>query len=143
MKTIVLDSSVFIKLFIDEEDSQTALSLMDSIMEEQTQILVPHIFYYEVFGIAKKHNVDCLNLLSVLESYENSILQYVAPSRELTKQVIEITEQGSINSGYPSFYDASYHAIAMLNDCDFITADKKHYEKTKHLRNVRLLENVL
>jgi predicted nucleic acid-binding protein len=140
MTSIVLDSSVFIKLFIDEEDSQTTLSLMDSIMEEKTQILVPHIFYYEVFGIARKRGVDCMALLDVLVAYQNSILTYVEHDVELTKKVIEITERGSIKSGYPSFYDASYHAIAMLNDCDFITADRKNYEKTKHLGHIKLLE---
>ena len=57
-----------------------------------------------------------------------------------SRNIVEQTEQ--LNSGSPSFYDACYHSIALLNNCDFITADKKHYEKTKALGNIRLLQDV-
>ena len=58
MQTYVLDSSVFIKLFLpEEEDSDKALRLMDRIIDERINVLAPRIFYYEVFGIARKSGI--------------------------------------------------------------------------------------
>jgi hypothetical protein len=35
-----------------------------------------------------------------------------------------------------------YHALAIEEEALFITADRKHYEKTKHLGNIELLSNL-
>ena len=44
---------------------------------------------------------------------------------------------------YPkiSFYDASYHAIAIYENGKFITADKRYYETTKKEKHIILLKN--
>ena len=70
-------------------------------------------------------------------------IEHLDLSQQIVGLSLNIVEQtGQPNSGSPSFYDACYHAIALINDCDFITADKKHYEKTKALGNIRLLQDV-
>lgn len=45
---------------------------------------------------------------------------------------------------YPrvSFYDASYHALAIAYDGLFVTADRKYYEMTRKEGNVTLLEDL-
>ena len=140
MKKFVLDSCVFIKLFLpEEEDSKKALRLMDTIIDEQIEVLVPRLFYYEIFGISKKMGIPSADVWSILQDYEISLLSYVNEDRKTTKKTIEICETGNTKSGFPHFYDSSYHALAILNNCDFITADRRHYEKTKGLGNIKLL----
>ena len=54
-------------------------------------------------------------------------------------KAIEICETGHQKSGFPSFYDASYHALAINNDCIFITADSKHISKTLQFGHIRVV----
>ena len=75
--------------------------------------------------------------------YTIANIEYLDLSQDIVGLSLNIVEQtGQLNSGSPSFYDACYHAIALLNNCDFITADRKHYEKTKALGNIRLLQDM-
>lgn len=143
MKKCVLDSSVFIKLFLPvEEHSKTALRLIDKMIDEQVEALAPKLFYYEVFGSLRKNGRPLEEVLDAMQYYERSLLSYVNEDLEITKKTLSICENGNDRSGFPSFYDSCYHAIAILNDCDFITADRRHYEKTKNLGNIKLLSEM-
>jgi hypothetical protein len=57
------------------------------------------------------------------------------------EKTLEICESGHDKSGFPSFYDASYHALAINNDCYFITADKRHFNITQQLGHIVLLSD--
>ena len=143
MQKCVLDSSVFVKLFLPEEDdSKKALYLMHRVIDEQIEILVPRLFYYEIFGISKKHHIPTDEVHSLLLAYETSLLSYVDENKTITQKTIEICETGNAKSGFPLFYDCSYHAVAILNNCDFITADRRHYDKTKQLGYIKLLADI-
>ena len=73
----------------------------------------------------------------------NRQIQIVGLSDKLIEKSMDIIKKTSRpKSGFPSFYDAIYHALAMINDCDFITADRRHYEKTKALGKVKLLDDM-
>lgn len=143
MRKIVIDASSFIKPFIDEEGRNEASRLIDFVINNNIKLLAPHIFQCEVFGVAKKHNVDCYQLLNLLNSYENTTLEYVAGTEQIIRKTLEITEHGNDKSGYPRFYDSIYHAIALINNCYFVTSDNRHYAKTKDLGNIRLLEDAI
>ena len=143
MQKYVLDSSVFIKIFLPEEkDSDKARRLMSKIIVEQIEVIVPRIFYYEVFGISRKNGIPSEEVWSILQDYEASLLSYVDENQKATKLTLEICESGNKKSGFPTFYDSSYHALAILNNCDFITADRRHYEKAKGLGNIMLLSDI-
>ena len=57
------------------------------------------------------------------------------------EKAIEICEAAHKKSGFPSFNDSSYHALAILNDCQFITADKRHISKTQKIGHTILLSD--
>ncbi len=38
-----------------------------------------------------------------------------------------------------SFYDSSYHFLAIIHKATFLTADKKYFQKAKQLGNIELL----
>jgi len=140
MNNYVIDSSVFAKLLLNEDDSSKVEDLICKIIKEGDYILVPSIFSYEIVGIFKKHNFPIYIIKDFVKRYNNNAyLKVINIDDEILDLALDITTKGNKKSGFPSFYDATYHALAILNDCDFITADKKHYEKTKRLGNVQLL----
>ena len=144
MKKVVIDSCVFVKLFLDEDDYHQARNFIHRLSEQNITILVPAVFTYEVYYISQKYGVDLDFIDQLISEHQDYNMKEIGLNNEIIKQTKEIIQntthlKSGPKSGFPSFYDASYHALAMLNDCDFITADKRHYEKTKELGNIKLL----
>jgi predicted nucleic acid-binding protein len=142
LKQIVLDASVFNKLFLNEQDSSSAIDYIEKINNEGYKILVPSIFLYEVLGVAEYYKCNTKEIYDLICEYESNNLQIINPDSTLIKQALEMTTKGHDKSGYPSFYDSVYHALAIQNNCDFITADKKHFEKVKHLGHIKYFEDL-
>ena len=143
MEKIVIDSCVFVKLFLDEEDYEEARRLIYCLSEQNITILVPSVFTYEVYYIAQKYGVDLDFIDQLLKDQQNYNLKELGLNNEIIETSKEIIQNTSNQkSGFPSFYDSTYHAIAILNECDFITADKKHYEKTKQLGHIKRLSDM-
>ena len=143
MKAIVIDSCIFAKLFLDEKDYKESRILIYNLSKKNIDILVPSIFSYEIYYISQKYGVDLDFIDELITKHKDFNMKEISLDSEITDKAKEIIQKTSHpKSGYPSFYDSTYHALAMLNNCDFITADKKHYEKTKHLGNIKLLEDV-
>ena len=140
-KAVVIDSNVFAKIFHKEADSEQAEQFLGRCLEKGIKIIVPTLFLYEVIYIALKRNKNPRSVHKHLRLQSNIEFRELTP--ETIEQSLNIIEQtGNPKSGFPSFYDASYHALAIINNCDFITADRKHYEKTKELGNIRLLADI-
>jgi predicted nucleic acid-binding protein len=136
----VLDSGVFVKLLINEEDSEKAEVLIAQIVADvDNYIVVPDIFMYEVIGICKKYDVSRSIINDTFKFYQQKYVIKVPLDGIIVDLALEMTESGHDKSGFPTFYDCVYHALAIQRDCDFITADKKHFAKVKDLGHIRLL----
>lgn len=140
-KTIVLDSCVFNKLFLDEYDSYQAIALINEVVRKNVRILAPSLFVYEVLSIAHVNTFSIQDAYELILDFQKTQLHLVEVDQNCIKKVIEICEAGHKKSGFPSFYDASYHALAIENECYFITADKRHFDKTVQLGHVSLLSD--
>lgn len=138
---IILDSSVFLKQFLNENDREIAVDFIRQKVSQDCQIMVPDLFYYEVLSVAAIHR-RFEEIYEAFTYYEKNILKIIRPNIKITALARKITEKGHNKSGFPSFYDAIYHALAIENDCYFITTDKKHYEKARHLGHIKLLGQV-
>ena len=141
MKRIVIDACVFAKIFIKEPDREQAIALLRALADKDITIVVPQLFFYEIMSVAKYGNIDISHVLQILETYKKTNLQLLEPDLNTLKTAVAITDKGHPKSGYPSFYDAIYHAMALSLDCLFITADKRYYEKTRQLGKIAFLEN--
>ncbi len=78
---------------------------------------------------------------ALIEQYQLANLEILEIDKKTIKKANEICNQGHKKSGFPSFYDASYHALAITNECPFITADKRHIAKSKSFGHVTLLSD--
>lgn len=138
---IVLDSCVFNKLFLKEADCQQAIDLISMITEKEVSVMVPHLFLYEVLAIAQLNGYSSVNAYELIKEFQETQLQCVELDKACIAKAFEICASGHSKSGFPSFYDACYHALAMINDCYFITADKRHFSKALQLGNIVLLSD--
>ena len=140
-KTIVLDSCVFNKLFLEEHDSYQAIALIDEVVRRNVRILAPSLFVYEVLSIANVNQFSIQEAYELILDFQKTQLHLIELDQYCIRNAIRICETGHHKSGFPSFYDASYHALAIENGCRFITADKRHFDKTVQIGNVVLLRD--
>ena len=141
MKTLVIDANIFVKPFLQEEDSEKAREFLSVCLENDINLLVPSLFQYEAFSVLRKKGIGYSLAKRTLLKFLNVNLKVVEFDLDIAEKAFEISSKGHKKTGFPTFYDSSYHALAMLNDCDFITADRRHYEKTKELGHIRLLSD--
>lgn len=141
MNEVVLDSCVFSKLFLQETDRQDAIELISYFSQNQYKILVPSLFLYEVMSIAGASQYSLLKVHGLINQFKRVNLEVIEVGEDVIIQAIEIANSGHKKSGFPSFYDASYHALAIINKCQFITADKRHVVKAKNFGYVTLLSD--
>jgi predicted nucleic acid-binding protein len=138
---VVLDSCVFNKLFLEEDDRDQAIELITELTNRNYQVIVPSLFLYEVLTIASVSNFPTQLAYKLITQYQEANLELIELDSVCILKAIEISETGHQKSGFPSFYDASYHALAILNNCIFITADNRHISKTAQFGHIVLLKN--
>ena len=138
-KHVVIDACVFIALIYDEAYSKVAREKIQSLLENRTHLIVPDLFLYELLSVAKQRKDHVEEVLQYFRSFAQSSLTVVALSDEVARKASEISDMGHPKSGFPSIYDSVYHALAILLNTDFITADKRHYAKTQHLGHIQLI----
>jgi len=138
---VVLDSCVFSKLFLQEPDRQEAVELITELSQRNVRVLVPSLFIYEVLSIATASPFPMKNAHALITQYQSANLEIVELDNKTILKSIDICAHGHQKSGFPSFYDASYHALAINNECQFITADKRHVAKAEIFGHVLLLSD--
>lgn len=69
------------------------------------------------------------------------LVKIFPPSKELLEKSVELANFDTKGQGHISSYDATFHALAILENAIFLTADKKHVRKTEKLiGSVKLFE---
>ncbi len=125
INNIVIDASVIVKWFIDENDSDKAEIIKELFINEKINIVVPSLLYYEVLNAlkySKLFRLDELNLVG--ESIENYGFDFIVIKDEIREKMVEIAINHDI-----SIYDASYIALAEKFNTHLITADEKIAKK--------------
>lgn len=124
----VLDASVIIKWFIEEEGSDRADKYLQAYKDKHFSIFVPTLLFYELGNIllAKKatagqvgriiQHLHALNLIRIDVGYESF------------RKVFQNADDLQI-----TYYDASYLTLMQKESCEFVTADRKLYEKMKKI----------
>lgn len=125
MIELVVDASVVVKWFIEENDSDKAILLRDRFIEGKVKFFIPSLLYFEVLNALKYSQLfDSSELNDAGESLENYGLKVVAIKNELRKNMIKIALEYGL-----SIYDASYLGLSIGLDKLFCTADEKIIKK--------------
>jgi predicted nucleic acid-binding protein len=135
----VIDASVFVKLFKVEDDSHLARSFIDTLVRQREPFLAPSIAVYEALASAMHVQRPFSDVLDVFDELRLLGLLLEEPGKaELTRAEMIATTRSPIG-GYPTRFDSIYHAMANERGATFITADRRHVEKTRNFGGVLLL----
>lgn len=120
----ILDASVIIKWFVQEEDSDKALIFLNSLKDNKINIIVPTLLFYELGNIliSKKMSVDIVG--EVMTKLQELSLEIADIGLQSFKKIYQNSIKYSI-----TFYDASYITLMQKENCEFITADQKLFGK--------------
>ena len=122
---VIPDASVILKWVLpsaDEADADRALALRDAIASGVIHALAPDLWLYEVGNtLARRLPEQAGLLLDVLVRFD---LPRALPSRKWRSQVHDLTRRYGV-----TFYDAAYHAHAILERGVFVTADERYFQQ--------------
>ena len=118
----VLDASVGIKLFVEEDFSEKVQNLFAKLAEDsQTEIHVPDLFYIECANILLKYTRrykrpqdDTLEDLKDL----NRLALIVTSTSELIEDALQLASEKNLSA-----YDACYAVLARKLNLPLVTAD--------------------
>ena len=137
-RDFVLDSSVLIKWFSNEENTATALELRDSYVKGNVSIACPDLIIYEIANALRYNKAlkekDIRDSITSLWSMGISI---IVPTKSIVESAISIALEHDI-----TVYDAHFVALAKELNFNYVTADEKLYNKIKRLTFVKLLKNI-
>jgi len=121
----VLDASVILKWFVDEEDSVQALRIRDEFYNGNREIIVPDLLLFEVSN-ALRYNPSFTveEIKEAMRTIFDVGVEIITPTYSLLASAIELAKKLDVTC-----YDAVYLALAADLDFDFITADEKFYRK--------------
>ncbi len=136
-KEYVVDTSVTVKLFINEEDSDKAKFLYRQASKKEISLLAPGLTWYELNSVLTKTQIPLQDIRRHLFVFQkqvrNEVIQIIPFSLDILNKAAEIASMDTQGKGYISSFDATFHSLALLKNAMFITADKAHYNKTKDL----------
>jgi predicted nucleic acid-binding protein len=132
---IILDASVVIKWFSEEEYTEKALELRERIRYGEEQVIEPDLLLYELAN-ALKHNqhFEVQDVRDALTSVFDMNIDIVTPLPDIIDVAIKLAFEHTI-----TVYDAFYIALAQETGLILITADKKLYERVPSLEFVKFI----
>ena len=138
---IVLDSSVVIKLFIQEHDRQQAVNLIKYVNQNDIKIVAPELLITETLNVCLAKNVSHKTVLKFFQSQFKLGLSTPKLDSIVLINACDIAISGNNKSGFPSFNDSVYHSLAIRLKTLFITADNRHKAKSENFGHIVLLKD--
>lgn len=118
---VILDASIILKWFVNEEGSAEALIFRDRHVRGKERIIVPSLLFYEVANVLRYRkelpDKEIINLMEILKDFELSAVHLSFSELEEAMLYARIKDI--------SVYDAAYVVLARNLSCDLITADKR------------------
>jgi predicted nucleic acid-binding protein len=135
MKLRIIDASVAIKWFVNENRREAALHVLNDIQKNSRFYAVPELFFNEMLAVLGRLLKEELPLLKCLNLLQDLGLERLGNGRELiTTATHFITKRGLTG------YDAIYAACAKLTGGIWLTADEKAHHKIKSLGISQLIQ---
>lgn len=137
MTVVVPDASVLLKWVLPgpaEVDVDHALRLRDAALRGDITLKVPVLWLFEVGNtLARRFPDQARDMLNTFIAFD---LEESEPSQHWLDQVLTLTRDYRV-----TFYDAAYHALAIIQNGVFVTADADYVRKAGMAGAVILLRN--
>ena len=132
-KALVIDASVAVKWFLNEENSDKARLIRSKLENGNISIIVPELLFLEILNSLRYNKVKEQNILAANKILFGIGFEIVELSEEILFKVAENSIKYNV-----TIYDALYITLAQIHGIFLITADKKLYR----IPNVIALEKV-
>lgn len=124
---LVLDTSVVLKWFADEENTEKALEIKEDFLSGEHEIVVPDLLRYELSNAMRYTDGFDHELISEsLSNLKDLDIDIVVPTNEVMELAAKIAMEQEI-----TFYDAVFIALADHIDARLITSDQELADKTQ------------
>ena len=134
----VLDASVVMKWFVEEEYTKKALIFRDRYEAGVFELCCPDLILFEISNVMSfKQDIDNEEINEAINTIFDLEMEIVAPTLDLPRKSVSLSREKSI-----SVYDSVYVALANKLDYQFITADEKLYNSIKDFPYVKLLKDM-
>ncbi len=139
MERFSLDSSVVVKWFSEEEDTDKALEIRDAFVEGRIELIVTPLLFYEVVNALRyKPDFDLDKLERAIDALFKLHIKVAGFDEMTMKKSAEI----AFNAGV-TIYDAIPVAVAEMENAVCITADERtQYSKLRRRYPIVLLKDV-
>ena len=138
---IVIDASIFNKLYLKEPDRHSAIGFFEFAERKGASLIAPSIFLYEVLAVAAPSEFGAERAHDLIKQFKRSGFKIVEVNDQIVRKAIEICNSGHPKSGFPSFYDSAYHALAIERGAVFLTSDQRHAAKASGFGGVVFLKD--
>ncbi len=123
----VIDASIAVKWFNEEDGTQTALKIRDEHLTGTTILSAPDILLYELANALRfKPGFDAEKVTRAISDVIDLQIDLIAPSVELLRQSTDAAFLYNATT-----YDSCYLALGELMGIEVYTADKKFYNAAK------------
>ena len=124
----VIDASVAVKWYIDEEDRHKALEVRRDYVEGKIDLASPALIIYEVFNALRYHpGVSSADVARNVDSLLDMQIELRLPSPDINRLAAELALKEEISG-----YDAQYIALAQTMQARVITSDSKLRDKLSY-----------
>jgi predicted nucleic acid-binding protein len=137
---IVVDASVVVKWFVEEENSDKAIKIRDKYVEGGIELIAPEIINFEVLNaLYYKKLFSESELKEISEALDSYSFSLYSLKGEYAEKTIEVALKNNI-----TIYDASYIALSIIKNTYMYTADEKLVERLKenYLKYIRKIKEV-
>jgi predicted nucleic acid-binding protein len=133
---VVPDASIILKWVLPQENepySKQAHAISQAFYDNEIDLILPSLWVYEVGNVLTLKYPEVAGAL--LAHLANLDIPVVQPSARLIELTAKLVTRHSV-----TFYDASYHALAVTAGAFFVTADEKFLRKVpgdKYCQHIR------
>ncbi len=126
---VVIDSCVFNKIFLLEDNRREALEFFDFARASDLRLFAPSLFLYEVLAVAASSPFGEDAAFILIAEFQKAGFEIAGLDDKTVKRAVDIANCGHPKTGYPTFYDSAYHALAIALGGMFLTSDLRHIAK--------------
>jgi len=140
MERISLDSSIVVKWFSYEEDTEKALKIKDAFVRGEIELIVTQLLYSEVINALRyKPDYNVSKLKKAADALLNLHMYVEIIDNDILKRSSEIAFDAGV-----TIYDAIPVAVAEKHKTICLTADKRtQYNKMKDKYPIKLLKHYI
>ena len=137
MKKYILDASFILTSFASKapEVRSRLKSILLDVKENKAQIYAPELIHFELGNGIRFSYQDSVDRQLVFESCIQLPMQLFHFENHHLQQILEQCAQTQT-----TYYDSSYHYLAILLNGVFLTCDQVYFKKAKNLGYIELVK---